>query len=163
MAPVRYAFRPMEATDLPLLRRWLAMPHVVEWWGQPDEQFDLVSGDLSEPAMEQFIVTTADRPIGYIQSYSPEDWGIQPFGNQPGGTRGIDQFIGEPDMVGRGHGSAFIRAFIDKLVAKGAPRVLTDPDPKNGRAIRAYEKAGFQRERLVQTSEGIALLMVHDA
>ena len=65
--------------------------------------------------------------------------------SHPFGTRGIDQFIGDPDMIGRAHGSAFIRQFTDGLLTAGTPRVLTDPDPANARAIRAYEKAGFRR------------------
>jgi hypothetical protein len=28
--------RPMSVPDLPMVRRWLAMPHVVEWWGEPE-------------------------------------------------------------------------------------------------------------------------------
>ena len=162
MTPQAYQFRPMSAIDLPLIRRWLSQPHVREWWGDPDKQFNLVSGDLGHPAMDQFIVADSNRPFAYIQSYDPEAW-EQPFGPQPAGTRGIDQFIGEPDMVDRGHGSAFIREFIDNLVAAGAPRVLTDPDPANTRAVRAYEKAGFSRDRLVDTPDGIALLMVRNA
>jgi RimJ/RimL family protein N-acetyltransferase len=45
-------------------------------------------------------------------------------------------------------------------------RVPTDdggrsaPDPANARAIRAYEKAGFVRDHLVETPDGTALLMV---
>jgi len=66
MAPV-YQFLPMAAADLPLVRRWLASPHVVEWWGDPDEQFGLVSGDLDEPAMDQFVVAVDERPFGYLQ------------------------------------------------------------------------------------------------
>ena len=85
------------------------------------------------------------------------------MGEHPRGTRGIDQFIGEPDMVDRGHGSAFIRAFIERVLANGAPRVITDPDPDNDRAIRAYEKAGFEKVHLVDTSDGTALLMVRNA
>jgi len=78
-------------------------------------------------------------------------------------TRGIDQFIGEGDMVGRGHGSAFIRAFTDTLLAAGTPRVITDPDPANARAIRAYEKAGFRKQHEVDTPDGRSLLMVRNA
>jgi len=158
-APV-YQFRPMRADDFPLIKRWLAEPHVVEWWGNPDEQYELVSTDLDEPAMDQFIVAVDDRPFGYIQSLDLEAWPDPAFGDQPRGARGIDQFIGEPDMIARGHGSAFIRVFVDDLVARGVPRVITDPDPMNGRAIRAYEKAGFRRERVVDTVSGSALLMV---
>jgi aminoglycoside 6'-N-acetyltransferase len=85
------------------------------------------------------------------------------LGPQPDGTRGIDQMIGEPDMIERGHGSAFIRAFIEDVLAAGAPRVVTDPDPTNARAIRCYEKAGFARDRLVDTPDGVALLMIRNA
>jgi aminoglycoside 6'-N-acetyltransferase len=80
----------------------------------------------------------------------------------PHGARGIDQFIGDPDMIGRGHGSAFIRYFADGLLTAGTPRVLTDPDPANARAIRAYEKAGFRSEGMVDTPDGLSLLMVRD-
>jgi RimJ/RimL family protein N-acetyltransferase len=38
-----------------------------------------------------------------------------------------------------------------------------DPFPANGRAIRAYEKAGFQKIRVVDTPDGHAVLMVRDA
>ena len=159
----RYQFRPLAAGDLPLVKEWLEAPHVAQWWGDADEQFALVSGDLEHPAMNQFIVTHDGRPFAYVQGYDPGAWPVAALGPQPAGTRGIDQFIGEADMRGHGHGSAFIRCFIDCLLARGAPRVNTDPDPDNKRAIRAYEKAGFHAERVMQTLQGRALLMVCDA
>ena len=106
-----------------MVREWLRTPHVMEWWGEPDEQFGLVSGDLCEPAMDQFIVALNERPLGYIQSYSLTDWNVG-FGNHPAQTRGIDQFIGETDMVGRGHGSSLTGQFVDDLIARGIPRVV---------------------------------------
>jgi aminoglycoside 6'-N-acetyltransferase len=160
MAP-DYVFRSMTAADLPLIRRWLASPQVMEWWGDPEEQYALVRGDLDHPDMNQFIVALDDQPFGYIQCYPLSTWN-QSFGFQPPATRGIDQFIGEPGMIGRGHGSGFIRQFADALLASGTPRIVTDPDPDNGRAVRACEKAGFQSERVVDTPDGPALLMVRD-
>jgi aminoglycoside 6'-N-acetyltransferase len=156
---VIYTFRPMTAADLPLVRRWLAEAHVRKWWGDPDQQLALVSGDLDEPAMDQFIVLADNRPFGYLQCYSLTAWNTG-FGPQPEGTRGIDQFIGESDMIGRGHGSAFIRQFADARLQQGLPRIVTDPDALNLRAVRAYEKAGFVRDRMVETPDGPALLMV---
>ena len=157
-----YQFRPMSADDLPLVREWLRVPHVKEWWGDPDEQFGLVSGDMNEPAMDQYIVDHGGAPLGYLQCYRLTDWNTG-FGPQPDGTRGIDQMIGVPGMIGRGHGSAFIRVFIEELLTTGTPRVVVDPDPTNARAIRAYEKAGFAKDHLVDTPDGIALLMVRNA
>jgi aminoglycoside 6'-N-acetyltransferase len=40
--------------------------------------------------------------------------------------------------------------------------MVTDPDPANARAIGAYEKAGFRRDRLVETPDGTALLMMRN-
>lgn len=156
-----YHFRPMTTTDLPQIKRWLALPHVRQWWGDPAEQYSLVSGDLDEPAMDQFIVATDASDLGYMQCYDLTVWNSG-FGAQPEGTRGIDLFIGEPNMVARGHGSALIRAFVDDRLAQGAPRIVTDPDPANARAVRAYEKAGFQKMGMVDTPDGPALLMVRD-
>ena len=153
-----YVFRPMTAADLPMIRRWLETPDVVRWWGDPDEQYELVSGDLTHPDMDQFIVATCGRPFGYIQCYRLGAWNSG-FGAQPPQSRGIDQFIGEPEMIGRDHGARFIRQFVDALLADGTPCVVTDPDPANIRAIRAYEKAGFARDRMVDTPDGPALLM----
>ena len=159
MAP--YAFRPMSADDLPTIKRWLEKPHVREWWHDPAEQFDLMSGDLDHPDMAQFMVAVDGREFAYLQCYHLSAWDCG-FGPQPDGTRGLDQFIGEAGMVGGGHGSAFVRAFVDRLLASGTPRVVTDPDPANAQAIRAYEKAGFRRDRLVETPDGPALLMRRD-
>ena len=157
-----YAFRPMSAADLPTIRRWLGTPHVCEWWYDPAEQFELVSGDLDHPDMAQYIVAADAREFAYLQCYNLSAWNTG-LGPQPEGTRGLDQFIGEADMLGRGHGSAFIRVFTDRLLASGIPRVVIDPDPANTRAIRAYEKAGFCRDRIVDTPDGPALLMVRES
>jgi aminoglycoside 6'-N-acetyltransferase len=157
-----YVFRPMTAADLPLVQHWLALPHVREWWGDPHQQYTLVSGDLDEPAMDQYIFSTASDSFGHLQCYNVTEWNTG-FGPQPRGTRSIDLFIGEPTMIERGHGAALIRCFVDNLLQKGVPRVVTDPDPANGRALRAYEKAGFEKDRMVDTPDGPAVLMVRSA
>lgn len=161
MTAPSYAFRPMTADDIPLVQRWLAETHVAKWWHDP-ETLEFVSGDLGHPDLAQFIVDLNGRPFAYLQCYQISDWHVG-FGPQPEGTRGLDQFIGEADMLGCGHGSAFIRAFIDQLFARGVPRMVIDPRPDNPRAIRAYEKAGFEKSGIVDTPDGPALLMVRNA
>ena len=156
-----YQFRPMSADDLPLVRDWLRVPHVKQWWHDADD-FEFVSGDLDHHDMAQFIVSVDQRPFGYLQCYRIGDWHAG-FGPQPDGTRGVDQFIADPNMVGCGHGSAFIRQFIEGLLDNGTPRIVIDPSPTNPRAIRAYEKAGFRRVHEIDTPDGRALLMVRDA
>ena len=90
----------------------------MQWWGDPTEQYALVSGDLDQPEMDQFIVAIGEHPFGYLQCYAAQHL-------EPGfrcatvqATRGIDLFIGEPDMIGRGHGSGFIRQFVDSFAGR---------------------------------------------
>ncbi|QOZ06241.1 GNAT family N-acetyltransferase [Bradyrhizobium sp. CCBAU 51765] len=155
-----YTFRPMTMADMPLIRRWLHESHVAEWWHDP-ETLEFVGGDLAHPDLAQFIVSLGDRSFAYLQCYQIGQWHLS-FGPQPVGTRGLDQFIGESDMLGCGHGSAFIRSFIDQLFARGVPRIVLDPNPANARAIRAYEKAGFVPQHVIVTPDGPALLMTRD-
>jgi hypothetical protein len=72
------------------------------------------------------------RPFAYAQDYSPHDWADHPFAHLPPGSRGIDQYIGGPDMIGRGHGSAFARAHCDRLLAAGAPAIAPIPTLTTG-------------------------------
>jgi aminoglycoside 6'-N-acetyltransferase len=152
------SFRPAIEADLPLLARWRAMPHVVEWWGGPEVEPE--AAKLREPRVAMWIVEHRARPFAFAQDYSPHDWQPHPFAHLPPGSRGIDHYIGEPDMVGRGHGPAFIRLHCDRLFAAGAPAVGTDPHPDNKSAIRACGKAGFASvSGPVETRWGRAVLM----
>ncbi|MGJ4930886.1 GNAT family N-acetyltransferase [Bradyrhizobium sp. HKCCYLS2038] len=151
-------FRLMTEGDLPAIRDWLTQPHVRKWWGDPDEQYALIDGDRDEPAMDQYIMLMDNEPSGYLQCYALTAWN-EGFGPQPDGTRGIDLFVAGQDRVGRGHGPRVITAFCDLMFLRGVPRMVTDPSPANVRAISAYEKAGFRRERPIETPDGRALLM----
>jgi aminoglycoside 6'-N-acetyltransferase len=158
-----YRFRRMTRDDLPMAHRWLETPEVRRWWSDPDGEVSLDAKDLDDPHIRMWIVSHADRAFAYLQDYSPHDWPMHHFGHLPPGSRGIDQFIGDADMIGRGHGPAFIRVHVDRLFGEGAPVVVTDPDPSNARAIRAYQKAGFTPVSAQATQWGPALLMLRVA
>ncbi len=157
-----YAFRPATRPDLPLLRQWLRTPEVVRWWGDPEEQAALLRDDLAEPRMVMRIVSLAGRPFAYAQDYAVDAWPQPHFAHLPPGSRAINSFIGEPEMIGRGHGSRYLRLLAERLRREGAPLVAIDPDADNFRARRAYAKAGFRGDTVVESSEGPAILMVFD-
>jgi aminoglycoside 6'-N-acetyltransferase len=159
----RYGFRPVVADDLPMLGVWLERPHVAEWWDDVDDKLAEIREALTDPATQPFIVELDGRPIGYIQCYDPHLEEDHPYRDQPKGTLGIDQFIGEPELVGVGHGSRLVAAFVEGLFRQGAARVIIDPDPRNGRAIRAYQKAGFKPFDSRTSIYGDALMMARDA
>ena len=151
--------RSRRATSSTTLRSWIATPEVAPWWGGAD---DLEEG-LTADDTRQWIFSLEGRPFAYMQDYDPHAWPGHHFSFLPPGSRGIDQSIGAPDLLGRGHGSAFIRQHVERLFAEGAPAVGTDPSPDNPRAIRAYEKAGFVRGETRDTDWGHCLLMTRHA
>ena len=53
----------------------------------------------------------------------------------------------------------YLRAFAERLLAKGAAGVMIDPDSSNHRARRAYARAGFVELGEVETASGPAMLM----
>ena len=146
-----------------MLERWLRTTEVVRWWGDPQEQAALLRDDLDEPRMVMRIVALAGRPFAYAQDYDVHAWPQPHFAHLPAGTRAIDSFIGEPDMIGQGHGSCYLRLLAQRLRADGAPVVAIDPDVENLRARRAYAKAGFRGETVVETGAGPAVLMLFGA
>lgn len=162
------AFRPLAVADLPMLAEWLARPHVAEWWddaptaAEIEEEFGPM---IADPTMVQpYVILLDGVPSGYIQSYvamgAGDGWWED---ERDPGTRGIDQFLADPALLGRGVGTRVLRAFVDQLFDDPAvTRVQVDPAPENGRAIRCYEKARFRRVGLVETPDGPAVYMLRD-
>ena len=162
-AAAHYDFRPVTKADLPTIKTWLAQPHVAEWWNHPEDEIASIEEHINSISVEPLIIELNGKPIGYLQSYDPHMEDDHPYQDQPFGTLGIDLSIGVPDLVGKGHGSAIIRQFVDELFEEGVPRVIIDPNPANKRAIRAYEKAGFVAFDTRTSIYGPALMMARDA
>jgi aminoglycoside 6'-N-acetyltransferase len=140
MAATRYRFRAATLDDLALLAKWQSLPHLQDWW-DTDAPYD--TQDLNDSRVSRWIVLVGDRPFAFMQDYSVHGWDNHHFAHLAPGSRGIDQYIGEPDMIGIGHGSAFIKSRMQMLFADGAPVIATDPHPDNARAIAVYTKLGF--------------------
>lgn len=156
----RYVFRSVTRLDLPMLGDWLRTPAAVRWWGNPGEQLALLHEDLDEPRMTMIIVACDGVPFAYAQHYEVHAWPQPHLAHLPAGSRAIDAFIGVPAMLGRGHGSAVLRLQARHLRGDGAPVVVIDPAADNHRARRAYAKAGFRGDAIVETAAGPAVMML---
>ncbi|MCO4317269.1 acetyltransferase [Phyllobacterium sp. 21LDTY02-6] len=160
--PFHYRFVPVEPRHLKLISRWLAEPHVAQWWGDHADELSAIEAHMDSISVEPFIVMLGDEAIGYLQTYDPHLEEDHPYQDQPTGTLGLDQFIGAEEMLGQGHGSRIIGEFVSLLFEEGVPRVIVDPDPGNKRAIRAYQKAGFAAFDTRTSIYGPALMMARD-
>ena len=68
---------------------------------------------------------------------------------------------GECITTGQGLGTKLVRALVELLFNDPeVTKIQTDPSPSNLRAIRCYEKAGFERQGTVTTPDGPAVYMV---
>ena len=168
-----------EDDDLMLLVRWRSAPHVRPWWDPDLPPLDL-EGARAEYLPEitpdspttLCIIEWRSRPIGFIQFYR---WAAHAAGAAEVGipfdetTWGIDVMIGEEGLIDRGIGSGAVATMCDYLgAAKGATSVALTTSVENGRAIRAYEKVGFERRAQVldtDTKDGervLSWLMVRE-
>lgn len=157
MTQGRYEIRPATAEDATLVSRWRAHPHVHRWWGDEAEPLADV---IAEAGLRVWIVMLDGAPFAFIQDYDVHAWTPHHFDYLPKGACGMDVFIGEPAMIGAGHGPALVRQHVDRLFASGVPALGIDPHPDNLAARRAFQKAGFTlRGGPLETRWGRAVLM----
>jgi aminoglycoside 6'-N-acetyltransferase len=150
------AFDPVCDEHLQMLAHWLAEPHVRQWWGDPDVELELIRTGRETGEADGYVGLVDGAPAGYVQSWEPLKFvGVEPWiAELPAATVGVDIFVGPPELLGRGVGTRLIAAFVARLRAQGRRRIVIDPDARNIRAIRAYEKAGFVRDKVVLGPDG---------
>jgi len=145
------SYRPLRAEDFPRLAGWQASPHVARWWQEPTDLESITAEydptvDGSDPT-EVFVIESEGRPVGIIQRYLLADYPAWAASLYLSDAAGIDYYLGDPDLVGRGLGSRVIARFArDTLIHHGgAARVVAAPQQANVASWRALEKAGFVR------------------
>lgn len=159
----KFNFKPLTPPDLNLLCRWFEKPHVLAWWNDrlnPEEIKEKYGNRIDNSVICPFIAYLNDKPIGFIQYYWASKVGNGWWPNENENTVGLDQFIGEEDYINKGFGTLMMREFIQFLFQNPLiKKIITETDPRNLRAKRCYEKAGFQETGLINTPEGQSILM----
>jgi aminoglycoside 6'-N-acetyltransferase len=141
--------------DVPTLTRWMRDPRVLRYFGgrnnvsdEARERENLFSNDIDI----RCVFELNGRSIGYIQFCPSQDdsYGFAAADNM----WGIDLYIGEPDLWGKGFGTQVVRAGAEWLLSSGKAVVVTiDPETWNVRAVRSYEKAGFRKHHFMPQCE----------
>jgi RimJ/RimL family protein N-acetyltransferase len=148
---VRIGFRPLTADELPLLYEWLQRKHIQRWWTDRETCDEVVQHYLpaiegSEPT-DLYLILSDGLPVGFIQTYRVSDYPeYRDLVAVEEGVAGVDLFVAEPDLTGRGFGSEALRRFVADIVFSD-PEIhacVADPDAENIASLRAFEKAGFR-------------------
>lgn len=113
----------------------------------------IVHAVLGEEPVQPCLISLDGSDVGYIQYYpvaQHKDYELE----EATDTCGVDMFIGEPEYWSRGIGSRALAAVVKHIFDNlGAQRVVIDPHIDNLRAVRAYEKAGFRKVKVLREHE----------
>lgn len=150
--------RKLEVKDNVLLEKWLSDPAVLEFYEGRDNPFDLEKVNeifYSEDDDEVKCMVEFDGvEIGYIQFYLIEDETKNEYGYSDERIYGTDQFIGNVEYWNKGIGTLLVTTMVNYLIhEKKADRVVMDPQVRNTRAIRCYEKCGFKKVKILPKRE----------
>jgi aminoglycoside 6'-N-acetyltransferase len=153
-----YSFEPLRESDLSLVRSWLLEPHVRRWWddgsnppypdGELEHYRDAIAG--RDPTY-RYVASIDGRPAGLIQHYRiGDDAEYAAALALDEDAIGVDIFIADAALVGRGHGPRMLRAFLREVAFPfhGIDVCVIGPSVTNQAAIRAYAKAGFRPLRV---------------
>ena len=152
------AFRRLVEEDLPTLFTWLVKPHVVRGYAAAPLSFAEVAAKFgprtqADCPVRAYIVTCDGIESGYIQAYAVAGFADYAEQLQCGpGVVGMDLFLAEEALLGRGLGTRVIETFATQ-VAFADPSVeacIAGPAEGNTACIRAFERAGFRRWKRVR-------------
>lgn len=141
-----------------VLLNWLSNPEVLRYYEGRDQVFtpEKIKQDFFslQDEVVRCIVYYYKEPIGYLQFYeiNGEEREVYQYGKEV--IFGMDQFIGEPHFWNKGIGTRLITLVSQYLLdEKDADWVVVDPQTGNERAIRCYEKCGFEKVKLLPKRE----------
>jgi len=158
----RIEFRRFGPDDLQQVFLWLLRPHVVRGYAPaPDSFMEMVAKfgprTRDDNAVRAFMFCVDGHDAGYIQAYDVaafDDYAAMTGAGA--GTTCIDFFIGEDADLGRGLAGRVIDRFLNEVVFAdpAVQACIAGPGEGNKEAIRALEKAGFRRWKMVRIKEG---------
>lgn len=117
--------------------RWTESDVMLHFFGRPDHDAEFL----------RVVMLLDGEAIGYGQIYRLygemyDEYHYPDFGDV---VYAMDQFIGDPELWDIGIGTRYVRMVVEWLAQKRkAAAVLVDPRKANKRAVRCYQKAGFE-------------------
>ncbi|MCL9683607.1 GNAT family N-acetyltransferase [Legionella maioricensis] len=159
----KITFRPLDFSDIPLMHQWFNEPHVQQFysfrtWAEDEVLNKLTPYITHTKPVSGFIIVLNESPLGYLQFYKVKDY---PWPNQNlpqtiiDNAVGMDVFIGNRQMLGKGLGSRIIKTFIQSKIQPEFQYCIVDPDIKNEAALRCYEKLKFKEHAIIETFDAL--------
>lgn len=164
----RFRLRPVDLdADLPLLASWMNDPDVAAFWelAGPNERTRAhVHAQQISAHAEPYIGVMDDVPMSYWEIYRADLDPLAAHYPARAYDAGIHLLLGPADARGRGVGASLIRDVADRLLRadERIERVVAEPDVRNTRSVRAFERAGFTVTAELELPDKRASLVVRD-
>jgi aminoglycoside 6'-N-acetyltransferase len=126
--------------DDAFLQSMLDDDEVSTWFDAAGEELVAL---IDEPTVSPFLIHSGGAPAGYAQIYWANGDAFWRDIGMPAQTMGFDLSLSSA-FRNQGLGPRVIDALIARAFAMtSVVQAITNPDPDNARAIRAYSKCGF--------------------
>ncbi|MQA14766.1 MAG: GNAT family N-acetyltransferase [Pseudonocardiaceae bacterium] len=153
--------------DTDALHTWMNDPEVARFWEMPWPR-DPIAGYLCR----QRDSAHSTPYVGFLDGVAMSYWELYRADLDPlarhyparHGDAGVHLLLGPPGYRGRGLGVGMLRAVSSWQldIDPAATRVVAEPDVRNARSIRAFERAGFRRSAEIDLPDKHAALMIRD-
>ncbi len=168
------SFKPLAPEHFFILQEWMNTPHVNNRWGENRywtveeieakyqsyvDGYKIIEGKQKQ--IKGFIIYCSLQAIGYIQYYNVFDFPREGYSleNMPVSMAALDIFIGAPQYLNKGIGTATLKLFLTQYVWPYFENCFVDVDIDNLQAIHAYQNAGFKIVK--QLNKPPVLLMIN--
>ncbi|WP_432093931.1 GNAT family N-acetyltransferase [Streptomyces sp. bgisy100] len=161
-----FTLRPVDpATDAALVHTWMNDPEVARFWdmAQPVDHIGAyLRGQIAGTRSTPYLGHLDGTPMSYWELYRAD---LDPLADHyPAEPRdaGVHLLLGPAAHRGRGLGAVLLRAVSDWQLRTDpyARRVVAEPDIRNIRSVRAFERAGFRMSSRLDLPDKCAALMV---
>ena len=141
--------------DLPLLCDWLNRPHLRQFYQKAPTTLDAVRERYWDKLRGQepthaHLALLDGKPFGYLQCYRIADWPDYAAEIDVTDGVGLDYYIAEPELIGRGLGRAMLAAYLDGVVFPlflGETRCVVCYETANAASGGVLESIGFRPVR----------------
>ncbi|RBI62453.1 N-acetyltransferase [halophilic archaeon] len=145
------SLRPVDLDrDLGRLHRWLGSEHVKPYW-QLDLPLPAFREELREKLEDDHLtpyVGCLDHvPMSYWECYWAADDALANHYDADPNDQGVHLLVGPEEYLGHGYALPLLRAVVAmQFRHPETRRVVAEPDARNERARRVFERCGFRDE-----------------
>ncbi|MDH6710740.1 RimJ/RimL family protein N-acetyltransferase [Kitasatospora sp. MAA19] len=162
-----FRLRPVRLpADLDLLAGWMNDPEIAAFWelaGPPDVTERHLRAQLDGDGRSVPCLGLLDgAPMSYWEVYRADlDPLARHYPARPHDT-GVHLLLGPAESRGRGLGAVLLAALAERILWRRpcCERVVAEPDVRNRRSVRAFERAGFRSDAELDLPDKRAALMI---